>query len=278
MNIKELRSWVVIIYKVPSSPSTIRVAIWKKIKELGALPLQQSVYILPNLTELKDAIKQLKRQIQQSGGECKLLEVASFEGSQEEELIEGFNSLRNEEYEEILEECEAFSQEIERETKVEKFYFSEVEEIEKRLQGLKEWFNIVVRRDFFGVELRGKVSEILKECEDEFDGFSQKVFSREETIVKDSKFGMSALKTKESSKEGEQKVRAIYSKDQLLTRLKEIINKLQDESLEVGEKPVGNLPESAALELKYKSRRGEKNLEIKIEWQDSEETKGYEGK
>lgn len=271
MSAKKFRGWSVIIYKVPSSPSTIRVTVWKKIKELGALPLQQSVYVLPNLPELKDAIDQLQQQIQQSGGEFKLLEVASLEESQEEELIEGFNRLRNEEYEEIMEECEAFFQEIERETKVEKFYFSEVEEIEKRLQGLKQWFNIVVRRDFFRVELRDKVSKTLKECEERFDGFSQKVFSREEAIAKDSKFSMSTLKLKEKVKGGERKVRTVYSRDQLLTRLKEVVNKLEGKSLKVGEELVGNLSESAVLELKYKVRRGIKSLEIEIEWQDSGE-------
>jgi hypothetical protein len=270
---RKINGWFVIIYKVPSSPSTARVTVWKKIKELGALPLQQSVYVLPNLPELKDSLSQLQEQIQQYGGECKLLEVASLETSQEVELIEGFNRLRNEEYEEIMEECEAFFQEIERETKVEKFYFSEVEEIEKRLQGLKDWFNIVVRRDFFGVELRDKVSETLKECEAKFDGFSQKVFSREEAIAKDSKFSMSTLKLKNAVKEGGRKVRAVYSKDQLLTMLKEIINELENESLKVGEEPVGNLPESAALEMKYKIHRGVKSLEIQIEWPGSGEEK-----
>jgi hypothetical protein len=64
-----------------------------------------------------------------------------------------------------------------------------------------------------------------------------------------------------------------YSRDQLLTRLKEVVNKLDDKSFKVGEEPVGNLPESAALELKYKVRRGVRSLEIEIEWQDSGEEK-----
>ena len=273
MGIKELKGWFVIIYKVPSSPSTARVTVWKKIKELGALPLQQSVYVLPNLPELKDTLNQLQEQIQQFGGECKLLEVASLEKSQEEELIEGFNRLRNEEYEELMEECEAFFQEIDKETKVEKFYFSEVEEIEKRLQGLKDWFNIVARRDFFGVELRTKVSETLKECEDKFDGFSQKVFSREDAIAKDSKFSMSTLKLKEEAKSGGRKMRTVYSRDELITKLKEVVNKLEDGSLKVGEEQVENLPESAALELKYKVRKGVKSLEIEMEWPYSGEEK-----
>lgn len=263
---KEIPGWYVIIYKVPSSPSTARVTVWKKIKELGALPLQQSVYVLPNLPDLRDSINQLQEQIQQFRGECKLLEFTALEKSQEEELIEGFNRLRTEEYEEIMEECEAFLQEIEKETKVEKFYFSEVEEIEKRLQGLKEWFKIVVRRDFFGLELQEKVSGILKECEEEFDGFSQKVYSHEEAIAKDSKLNMSTLKLKEKVTRSEEKARVVYSREQLITRLKEVVNKLEDTSLKVGEELVGNLSESAALEMKYKIHKGKNTLEIQIEW------------
>ena len=270
MSIKKNRGWFVIIYKVPSSPSTARVTIWKKTKALGALPLQQSVYVLPNIPELRDAIHQIQGQVQQYGGECKLLEVASLEKPQEEEIVEGFNRLRQEEYEEIVEECEAFLQEIEKETKAEKFYFSEVEEIEKRLQGLKEWFATVVRRDFFGVEVREKVTEILRECEENFNGFSQKVFSREEATTRDSKFNISALKLKEEARCDKRKTRAVYSRDQLLTKLKEIVDELENKSFKLGEDPEVILPESVAMELKYKAHRGSKSLGIEIEWQDPE--------
>jgi len=270
---KKSRGWFIVSYKVPSTPSTARVTVWKKTKELGALPLQQSVYVLPNLPELKEALDQLKEQIPQFGGECRILEMASLEETQEEEIIDGFNRLRNQEYEEFTGECEAFLQEIEKETKAEKFYFAEVEEIEKRLQGLKEWFKTITRRDFFGADLREKGSRIFKECEDKFDSFSQKVFFREEAAAKDSRFNLPVLKLKEEGKEGRRKMREVYPRDQLIARLKEVIGKLEDKTLKIGGEPVGNLPESAVLELKYKARRGEKSLEIEIEWQDSEEKK-----
>ena len=270
MDTKQVRGWLTIIYKVPSSPSTARVTVWKRTKELGALPLQQSVYILPNLPGLRDAVGHLKEQIQQFGGECKLLEIASLEEAQEKEIRDGFNHLRNQEYEEVIEEGHALLHEIDRESKAEKFSFAELEEIEKRLQGLKEWFNTIIKRDFFGADLREKASGMLKGCGDKFDGFSQEVFSREEAVAKDSKIRFPALKLKAEGKEGRRKVREVCSRDQLIARLKEVIDKLENNSLNIGDETVGNLPESAALELKYKTRRGEKALEIEIEWSDSE--------
>ena len=61
-----------IIYRVPSTPSTSRVTVWKRVKELGAYLLQQSVYILPNLPDVKEAVNQLKEQIHHLGGESKV--------------------------------------------------------------------------------------------------------------------------------------------------------------------------------------------------------------
>ena len=64
---KQNRGWFIVSYKVPSTPSTARVTIWKRTRELGAMMLQQSVYILPNLPELRDTLEQLKEQITHFG-------------------------------------------------------------------------------------------------------------------------------------------------------------------------------------------------------------------
>jgi DNA-binding transcriptional regulator PaaX len=93
-NSKNHQGWLIIIYRVPSTPSTSRVTVWKKVKELGGYLLQQSVYILPNLPATREAINLLKELIQRLGGECKILEVASLGESQEKEIIAGFNKNR----------------------------------------------------------------------------------------------------------------------------------------------------------------------------------------
>jgi len=58
-----------------------------------------------------------------------------------------------------------------------------------------------------------------------------------------------------------------------------VVNKLENSTLDIGEGPIGALPESAALELKYKTHRSGKSLTIEIDWQDSEEMRReYEAK
>ncbi|MBI2857528.1 MAG: hypothetical protein HYX90_00500 [Chloroflexi bacterium] len=263
---KENPGWFIVSYRVPSSPSTARVTAWKRTKELGALLLQQSVYILPNLSRLKEALDQLREQIQQFGGECRILEMASLAEAQQEEIIDEFNRLRSQEYEEVIEEGQALLQEIDRESKAGKFNFAELEETEKRLQKLKEWFHIVVQRDFFGSDLQEAASKLLRECEDRSGSFSQEVFSREETAGRSRRIVIPALQSGTESKRDQLGEKLIYSKDRLIARLKEVVGELENDTLRIDGERVSLASESAALELKYKTRKGRKCLEIDMEW------------
>ena len=39
--------WLVLIYRVPSEPSRLRSAVWRRLKSLGAIYLQNSAAALP---------------------------------------------------------------------------------------------------------------------------------------------------------------------------------------------------------------------------------------
>src|SRR5829696_6977518 len=39
--------WHLFVYRLPSKPSSARVAVWRDLRRLGALPLQQAVVALP---------------------------------------------------------------------------------------------------------------------------------------------------------------------------------------------------------------------------------------
>ena len=173
------KGWLIIIYRVPSTPSTSRVTIWKRVKELGAFLLQQSVYILPNTPATKEALNSLKEQIQHLGGECKVLEIASLGEAQEKEVVTGFNSNREEEYTEVIKACKELSEEIDEESKTEDFHFADLEENEKHLQRVKELMDSVVNRDYFESISKSKAIQMVNECAEKFEVFSHEVFSRE---------------------------------------------------------------------------------------------------
>jgi hypothetical protein len=256
-----VQGWLMIIYRLPSTPSTSRVTAWKKVKELGAYLLQQSVYILPNLPRVKEAVNLLKEQIHHLGGESKIIEIASLGEEQEKEVIAGFNKNREEEYIEVVKACNELLHEIEDESKTEDFHFADLEENEKHLQRVRELLDSVSGRDYFGSSLQAKAAALIKECQQKFEEFSQEVFYREGIVSEDKK---------PSPEPGKKhKERQSLSKNELVAKIQEIVSNLNDNVLEVGGKKVLELSDNVVLECEYIEQRGEKSLEMKIEWTSS---------
>jgi len=47
MHEREAIRWLQLTYKVPGEPSQKRVWVWRRLQNLGAFALQNSVYLLP---------------------------------------------------------------------------------------------------------------------------------------------------------------------------------------------------------------------------------------
>lgn len=252
------QGWLMIIYHVPTTPSTSRVTVWKKVKELGAYLLQQSVYILPNIPRVKDAVYNLKEQIQHLGGVSKVIEVASLGEEQEKEVIAGFNKNREEEYTEVIKACNELLHEIEDESKTEDFHFADMEENEKHLQRVRELFDSVTGRDYFNCSIKEKAVELINECQQKFDDFSHEVFTRESIVGEEKKLPLELRKRLKETQS--------LSKKELALRIQEIVNKLNSGSLVVDGKTVGELPPKVDLEWEYLEQKGEISLDMKILW------------
>jgi hypothetical protein len=254
------QGWLIIIYRVPSTTSTSRVTVWKKVKELGAFLLQQSVYLLPNLPGTKDSVNALKEQILHLGGECKVLEIDSLGDDQEKEVISGFNRNREEEYTEVIKACKELSQEIDEESQTEDFHFADLDENEKHLQRVRELLDGVIKRDYFESSFRAKASSLVDECEVKFGAFSHEVYSREGIISDDKKPSF----TLDIGTKHRQKLN--YPRKELIMKLREIVKCLSHDSLEIGSKLVRPISGQSVLEWDYKETNQENTLEIKVHW------------
>lgn len=172
-------SWFVLSYKVPSEPSTVRVRIWRQLKSLGVVYIQQSVCVAPDTVEIRKKVQQIKKTIESSGGETLLLEATEFSPISEEQLIRLFNQQRTKEYEEFLGGCGLFLNEIANETGKGNFTFHEVEENEADLGKLKRWFRKIMKRDFFQSSLGSRAKSQLELCEAKLAEFTDQVYRSE---------------------------------------------------------------------------------------------------
>jgi hypothetical protein len=171
--------WRVLIYRVPTEPASKRVAVWRDLKRLGALYLQQCACIFPDIPGVTSEVDQVAAKIPALGGETFLLEVPRLQPEDEARIIQSFRTQRANEYAEIIEECETkFVKEIEFEHFRQNYTFEEAEEIEQDLEKIRRWFDRVKERDWFKAERRDEVEGWLARCQGLLARFEEEVYRR----------------------------------------------------------------------------------------------------
>ncbi len=171
----EQNEWIVINYTLPREPSRIRVSIWRKLKKIGAINMQQSMWILPQSDENNDLLNEIKNDVSQNNGEAFVMKSSVDEDSKKI-IIERFNAARDEEYKELLEQCDDFFAEIDKEIVRKNFTFAEIEENEDEYNKLIEWHKKITKRDFFNASLKTVSAQELEKCKKMLDDFSNQVY------------------------------------------------------------------------------------------------------
>ncbi|MGE5576190.1 MAG: Chromate resistance protein ChrB [Syntrophothermus sp.] len=169
-------AWLALAYKVPSEPSRKRVHVWRRVKELGAIYLQQAVCLLPESQAASEQFRALAREIRELDGEAVLVRLEFLEAGEEEKMIGEFRRARDQEYAEVMEQARRLLEELEMETDRRNFTFAEVEENEEDLAKLQRWLRKVKERDYFGGALQDRAKDLLQRCDAAMQEFTQKVF------------------------------------------------------------------------------------------------------
>jgi hypothetical protein len=169
--------WLVLIYRVPSEPTRLRAAVWRRIKSLGAIYLQNSVAALPASVTNERSLRRLRSEILDMSGTAALLSCAVLAG--EPEIRATFQAARDDEYEEIVDKCEDFVGQVDKEYRENHFTYAELEENEVDLVKLKNWLARVRDRDVFGAAGRGAADTAVAACEEKLEEYAARVYAEE---------------------------------------------------------------------------------------------------
>lgn len=173
--------WLMLVYHLPSDPSSARSAIWRETRRLGAIGLQHGVCLLPLSEASRSAFERLARRVDGYGGDASVLETASPDAEWHRRTVARFNAARDEEYAEVIDEAERFRAEIEREKSQGKFTFAELEDEESNLERLRRYLAQVEARDSFGAPNRARVIAELETCARELERFAQEIYQRHDS-------------------------------------------------------------------------------------------------
>ena len=99
--------WVLLAFRLPREPSTPRIAVWRRLKRLGAAPIGDGVVALPLDRRNREQLEWLAQEVLEAGGEASIWlgELATAE--QERQLVARMRDAVAAEYLELIVEAEA---------------------------------------------------------------------------------------------------------------------------------------------------------------------------
>ena len=168
--------WLLFLPQLPSSPSSLRVLVWRRLRAAGALGLQNGVWVLPQRPDHERFLHDLVAEVAPQGGSGLLFRATPLQAGLAGDIVERFRTERDQEYAEFRGRCADFLQEMLNETEREHFTFAELEENEEDLQKLVAWLAKIRARDFFGAAQAAPSAADLARCEEVFQGFAQAVY------------------------------------------------------------------------------------------------------
>jgi hypothetical protein len=149
-------SWLLLLFSLPTNRNTERVAVWRRLKKMGAVQIKTSTYLLPDAPAQYEQFQWLAQQIREYGGDSTLVRAHEIEGLTKEKVIAMFNEARAKDYAELRKSLQTF---ITRRKKI------EAQEAASELERLTRQFREGRAVDFFDSPRGHDVAMLLRRAE-----------------------------------------------------------------------------------------------------------------
>jgi hypothetical protein len=101
-------SWLLLLFSLPTNRNTQRVAVWRRLKKIGAVQIKTSTYLLPDEPAQYEQFQWLAQQIRDYGGDSTLVRAQEIEGLTREKVVAMFNDARAKDYAAVGKSLQSF--------------------------------------------------------------------------------------------------------------------------------------------------------------------------
>jgi hypothetical protein len=149
-------SWLLLLFSLPTNRNTERVAVWRRLKKIGAVQIKTSTYLLPDEPARYEQFQWLAQQIRDYGGDSTLVRAQEIEGLTREKVVAMFNDARAKDYVDLRKALQSF---IARRKKM------DAELAAAELERLTRQFREIRAVDFFDSARGHDVAMLLRRAE-----------------------------------------------------------------------------------------------------------------
>jgi hypothetical protein len=94
--------WLLLVHQLPARPVSVRVRTWRRMQQLGAVAVKNSVYALPNRPETREDFEWVRAEIVAGGGQATVFQASTIDTISGDDLRETFRRDRNEDYSSLV--------------------------------------------------------------------------------------------------------------------------------------------------------------------------------
>jgi CRISPR/Cas system-associated endoribonuclease Cas2 len=178
--------WLQLTYKVPSEPSQKRVWVWRRLQNMGAYALQNSVYLLPFSEEVEKRFRQLAQQIREMGGDASVFAVVPLDPSDEQRIRQTLLEARHNEYGAVIVHCASFFARASHLIDAQDWTEQVSAELAEALEKIHTLFRTARRHDLLGAltaTSRATAAETMAACEQLFRVLFDKDYAKARRLL-----------------------------------------------------------------------------------------------
>ena len=97
--------WLLLIHQIPPHPSYLRVKVGRRLQALGAVPVKNSVYVLPRSDQALEDFQWVRREILAGKGDASVCEGRFVEGLSDDAVEALFDAAREADYAALAKEA-----------------------------------------------------------------------------------------------------------------------------------------------------------------------------
>jgi hypothetical protein len=157
------RRWLLFVHQLPSNPSNLRVRTWRRLQQLGAIPIKQAVYVLPDTPGAREDFEWLKTEVKGAGGDASVFAADHVDSWSDDALVEEFRRSRQEAY-------AALARDVEKVLKpargARRPRGTRAPAMRRLLDIFRERLTAIEGIDFFGSAGRDRVTALLKQLDE----------------------------------------------------------------------------------------------------------------
>jgi hypothetical protein len=157
-NVTVKQDWILLLHQLPPQPTSLRVRVWRKLQQLGAVAVKNSVYVLPFSEKTHEDFQWLKQEIESSGGEATVLRAAAVEGATDKEIVALFQQARDENYARVAAELDGLAGSLKEQKRGGHLSPVRLASFEAELEKLHSELDRIIATDFF--KARGRAAAV----------------------------------------------------------------------------------------------------------------------